>query len=135
MKANLIYFSSTGHTEAMADVVKEALEEKGYDVEVYTDEQGSEFADADLLVFGSPACGTEEVDESIIVPTIDSIDDFADKKVFLFGSYGWGGGEYMETWRSEMEGKGAIMAAEPVVCLEEPDDSVVQELKDAIASI
>ncbi|MDO5708099.1 MAG: flavodoxin domain-containing protein [Andreesenia angusta] len=133
MKVNMIYFSSTGRTEEMAETVKEAIESKGYELNIYTDEaDGEEFADADILVFGSPATGVEEVDESIIVPTIDSIPSLDGKEVFMFGSYGWGDGEYMETWKEEMEGKGAIMAADPVVCLEEPDDSVKDELKAAV---
>lgn len=134
MKINMIYFSGTGHTEAMAEVIEEALEEAGHDVEVFTEEAGEEFADADILFFGSPACGTEEVDDTIILPTIENI-DLDGKKVFMFGSYGWGGGEYMEIWREDMEALGAELIADPVVCLEDPDDDVFDQLREIIDSI
>ncbi|MDO5725366.1 MAG: flavodoxin domain-containing protein [Tissierellia bacterium] len=131
MKANIIFFTTSGNTEAMADTLKSSLEAKGYDVSIFNDEQGEDFADADLLLFGSPAQGTEEVDDTVIMPTIDKL-DLNGKKVFMFGSYGWGGGEYMENWKEIMKDKGAILAAEPVVCLEAPDDSVDEELKAAV---
>lgn len=136
MKANMVYYSMTGHTEEMAEIVKEALESKGYEVNVYTDSvDGAEFADADVLVFGSPATGVEEVEESVVMSTIDSIPSFEGKKVFMFGSYGWGGGEFMETWKESMESKGAELAAEPVTCLEGPDDAAKDEIKSAIDSL
>lgn len=135
MKVNMLYFSNGGNTEAMAEAVREALEARSYEVNVYTDEtDGETFADADLLIFGSPACGTEEVDDSVIQPTINSIPSLEGKRIFLFGSYGWGGGTFMETWAEEMTGKGAVLAAEPVVCLEAPDDDVIAQLKQAVDS-
>lgn len=134
MKINMIYFSSTGHTEAMAEALEEAALDAGYDIEVFTEEADENFVDADILFFGSPACGTEEVDDTIILPTIENI-ELDGKKVFLFGSYGWGGGEYMEIWRADMESLGAELIADPVVCLEEPDDEVLDHLREVVESI
>lgn len=134
MRINMIYFSGTGHTEAMAEALIEAIEEAGHELEVFTEEADEEFADADILIFGSPACGTEEVDDTIIQPTIANI-DLEDKKVYMFGSYGWGGGEYMDTWREEMEEAGAELIADPIVCLEDPDDEVLDQLREVVDSI
>lgn len=131
----MVYISNTGHTEEMAEVLEEEIKAKGHELNVYTEEpDADEFLDADLLIFGSPACGTEEVDDSIIQPTIESLSSLEGKKVFMFGSFGWGDGEYMEIWTDEMKDKGAEIVANPVVCLEDPDDEAKEALKEAVNS-
>ncbi len=134
MKVNLVYYSGSGHTEEMANILVDAMWEKGMEVNVFNEEVDSDFSNTDLMVFGSPACGTEEVDDTIIMPSIDAIGEFKDKKVFMFGSFGWGDGAYMDSWKELMEEKGAVIVTEPIVCLESPDDEAIEKLKKAVES-
>lgn len=131
MKIGLTYWSSTGNTEQMAEMMKEALEAKGHEV-VYSDISSLDkdaFFACDALVLGGPAQGTEEVcpDQQELLD--NDGDKMSGKKVAIFGSYGWGGGEYMNGWVEQVKGKGATVVG-TVTCEEAPDDSVKAELED-----
>ncbi|PIE54328.1 MAG: flavodoxin family protein [Dethiosulfovibrio peptidovorans] len=131
----LAYWSSTGNTETMAEAFKDAVEAKGGNIYFSSAENMDKeaFMSADVWVFGSPACGTEEINDTDIEPLIDDLGDkLKGRKVFMFGSFGWGDGEYMETWTADMEAKGAIIAADPVTCLETPDDEALGKIKAAV---
>ena len=47
------------------------------------------------------------------------------KKIALFGSYGWGDGEWMRTWEETCLSDGAVLACESVICNEAPDDEAL----------
>ena len=137
-KIALVYFSNTGNTKALAEAFRDAVEAKGG--ELYFSEASAvdkaAFSAADVWAFGSPASGTEEINDTEILPLIDALQDaLKGKKVFLFGSYGWGGGAFMEAWKQEMEGKGAVVTAEPVTCLEAPDDEALNAMKSAAEAL
>ena len=51
------------------------------------------------------------------------------KKIALFGSYGWGDGEWMRNWEDECESVGAVLTSEPVICNDAPDDEAVAACK------
>lgn len=133
MKIALVYRSTTGRTEAMAKAIEGGIVAAGGSVNVYNIEEvnvDDVFA-SDVLVLGSSADGAESIDEANFVPFMeDNKDKFSGKKVFLFGSYGWGGGEYANTWRDQVVEFGGEMLQEPVTCLEDPDDSVLSQLQE-----
>ncbi len=130
-KISMIYLSNTGNTEAMAEIVAEAIREAGAEVEpVEASELNlEEMLAADVMVIGCPACGTEELDDEYIEPLMEELEGkLKDRKVAMFGSYGWGGGEYMDTWVSRMEEEGAKVIGHVVG--EEGPGEVEDELKE-----
>lgn len=132
-----IYFSNTGNTEQLAEAAADAAREAGFDLyfERVEDADADKFLESDILCFASPACGTEEVDDTEMIPFIDSIKDRLDgRKYFLFGTFGWGGGEYAETWNDEMQSYGAEPVHDPYTCEEEPDDDEKAEIAEIIKS-
>lgn len=125
MKAAVIYWSGTGNTEAMANAIAEGMKGKGAEVTVF---MASEFgadkvAKFDVLAFGCPAMGAEVLEEDEFEPMFTDVEgSLKDKKVALFGSYGWGDGEWMRNWEEQCKGLGAVMACDFVICNGEPDD-------------
>ncbi len=133
----LAYKSNTGNTEAMAEKLKTSLEALGANLTYLevADADKDMLLAADVIVMGCPACGTEELDDEYVEPLMDELDgELAGKKVALFGSYGWGGGEYMETWVSRIESAGGTMVADPVTVEGEPDD-VMDDLEELAKQI
>ncbi len=127
----MAYLSNSGHTEDMANLVVESIKEAGAEVEAIeaSEADAAEMLEADVIVLGCPACGTEELDEDYIEPLMEAFEGkLEDKKVALFGSYGWGGGEYMDTWVSRMEDLGADVLG--FVTAEEGPDGAEDELKE-----
>lgn len=135
----LIYWSGSGNTESMAEMLKDAFDAK--DANLYysaiEDADADEFFGKDILIFGSPACGTEEINETDMEPFLeDHADKLEGRKVFMFGSYGWGGGEFMENWSADMTGnKKAEIVVDPVVCLEAPEDDTKEALEQAAEAL
>ena len=137
MKAALVYYSGTGNTEAMADIIKAELERKA-EVSVI-DPSGfgpADVAQYDGIAFGCPAMGAEVLEEDVFEPMFASVEgSLAGKRIILFGSYGWGDGEWMRNWQERCEGDGAVLAHEPVICQEAPDAEAESALKEAAASL
>ncbi len=124
-KITVIYWSGTGNTEMMAEAIAEGA--KGEDTVVQTLEVGSaseaDAVEADVLVLGCPSMGDEVLEEDTMEPFVEALSDkVKDKKVVLFGSYGWGNGEWMEDWEGRMKGYGADLAGEGLILNETPDD-------------
>ena len=124
MKIAVIYWSGTGNTEAMASAVAE-----GAGAELYSVSQFSgDVSEYDRLAFGCPAMGAENLEEGEFEPFFEGIESkLSGKKVALFGSYGWGDGEWMRTWEEDCVAAGAVLACDSVICQDEPDG-------DALAS-
>ena len=99
-KAAVVYWSGTGNTEAMAMAVAEGAKNKGAEVSVLT---AGEFSAAqmsafDAVAFGCPSMGAEQLEESEFEPMFSDCEgEIRGKNIALFGSYGWGGGEWMRT--------------------------------------
>ena len=131
-KVAVVFWSGTGNTEAMAMAVAEGAKEKGAEVSVLT---ASEFsADQvgifDAIAFGCPSMGTEELEESEFAPMFEACEaKLSGKKIALFGSYGWGDGEWMRNWEETCKADGAVMACDFVICNEAPDDEAVAACK------
>ena len=127
MKTAVIYWSGTGNTEAMANAVAEGA---GADLFTVSDFSGS-IADFDAVAFGCPAMGAEELEEDEFEPFFTSIEgDLSGKKVLLFGSYGWGDGEWMRNWADRTKAAGATLVGdEGYIANEAPTDDDVAKLK------
>lgn len=125
-KIVMVYLSNTGNTESMANEVQKGIEENGGTVDVFvaSEADADKVLEYDTIVLGCPACGAEELDEEYIEPLMQKLEEHGldDKKIALFGSYGWGGGEYMQTWVSRVEDANGTLVADPVVVEEDPAD-------------
>ena len=124
-KVAVVYFSSTGNTEQMAFAVEEGAKSAGLEVDVFavSDAAALNPADYDGFALGCSAMGNEELDDMEFRPFFEGIlPDLKDKKVVLFGSYGWGDGEWMRNWQKECEDAGVTLAGEPVIANDAPDD-------------
>ena len=138
-KAAVVYWSGTGNTEEMANQVAAGAKAAGADVSVFTsaDFNADMVAQFDAIAFGCPSMGAEELEDSEFAPMFESCESkLSGKKIALFGSYGWGGGEWMRTWEESCRDKGANLACDSVICQETPDDealSACRSLGEALA--
>lgn len=124
-KVAVVYWSGTGNTEAMAAQVAAGAKEAGAEVDLLTaSEFGAEKMDEyDAVAFGCPSMGAEQLEEDEFEPMFAACEPkLKGKKIALFGSYGWGDGEWMRTWEETCHGDGAELACESVICNEAPDD-------------
>ncbi|MBP3209281.1 MAG: flavodoxin [Oscillospiraceae bacterium] len=133
-KVAVVYWSGTGNTAAMAEAVAQGARGAGASVNVFNlDESafgGANVAEYDAIAFGCPAMGAEELEDGTILPAFESCEEeLAGKKIGLFGSYGWGGGDWMASWEETCKNDGAQLAAESVICNEAPDDEAVASCK------
>ena len=131
-KTAVIYWSGTGNTEAMANAVADGMRAAGADCAVLTpdtvDAGGLDALEA--VALGCPAMGAEELEETEFAPMFASIKEkLGGKAVALFGSYGWGDGEWMRTWEQECSDAGIKLAAESVICCEAPEDEALEACK------
>ena len=138
-KTAVIYWSGTGNTEAMANAVAEGMRQAGAECSVLTsaDVTADTVAALEAVALGCPAMGAEELEETEFAPMFDGIKSaLAGKAVALFGSYGWGDGEWMRTWEENCRDKGANLVCDSVICQETPNDealSVCRSLGEALA--
>ena len=123
-KIAVVYWSSTGNTESMAAKVAEGARAAGAEVTCCT---AAEFSadmmdNFDAVAFGCPSMGSEQLEESEFEPMFSSCEPkLSGKKIALFGSYGWGDGEWMRTWEENCAANGAVLACDSVICNEAPD--------------
>lgn len=121
-KVAIVYWSMTGNTEAMANAVKEGVNGDAELIQA-ADFSADQLGTYDAVAFGCPAMGSEELEESEFEPMFAGLESsLSGVRVGLFGSYDWGDGEWMRTWKSRCEEDGAVLVAEPVICNLEPDD-------------
>ena len=127
-KTAVVYWSGTGNTEAMAKAVAEGMESAGAQVTMLTPDQvkASELSAYDAIAFGCPAMGSEVLEEMEFQPMFTGCESaLSGKKLALFGSYGWGDGEWMRTWEEDCASAGIRLAADSVTCCEAPDDAAL----------
>ena len=124
-KVAVVYWSGTGNTEAMANAVADGAKKAGAEAELLgcSDFSAAKVAEYDAIAFGCPAMGAEVLEESEFEPMFEACKGALDgKKIALFGSYGWGDGEWMRNWVEQMTGAGAEMIeAEGIIANEAPD--------------
>lgn len=128
----VVYWSGTGNTQAMATLVAEGAQSAGAEVSVLT---AMEFDAAmmdryDAVAFGCPAMGAEVLEEDEFAPMFaDCESKLRGKKIALFGSYGWGDGEWMRSWESRCADKGIALAAPSLILNEAPDEAGLQQCR------
>ena len=109
----------------MADAVANGAKNAGAEPTVFTAAEFSadKMTAFDAIALGCPSMGAEELEETEFAPMFASCEPcLKDKKIGLFGSYGWGDGEWMQTWEGSCKDDGAELACDSVICTEEPDD-------------
>ncbi len=129
-KVAVVFWSGTGNTEAMANAVADGAKAAGADVDVlgFGDLTADAAASYDALALGCPAMGAEQLEEGEVQPAWDDVRGaLAGKKVALFGSYGWGDGEWLRTWEDEARESGAVIAADSLAVNGEPDDDGIAD--------
>lgn len=127
----IIYWSGTGNTEAMANAVAEGAKAEGAEVKVLTVGEASESdVDEGVVLFGCPAMGNEELEDSEFEPFFSSVEGkLKGKKIGLFGSYEWAEGEWMRTWQARAEGDGAVLIADGLAVYSTPDDEGLEKCR------
>ena len=130
-KIAVVYISLTGNTGAMADVVIASLKGRcGLDVYDLGCDTFASPDGYDAIAFGCPAMGQEVLEEDTFEPAFSAIEaGLKGKPVALFGSYGWGDGEWMRSWADRCLADGACLVCDPVIAQEAPDDAAAAELK------
>ena len=137
-KVAVVYWSGTGNTQAMADAVAEGAKGKGAEVSVI--EAGNFTADQagtyDGIAFGCPAMGDEVLEESEFDPMFTEVEKvLSGKKIALFGSYGWGDGQWMRDWEERCLAAGAELAADSVTANDAPGDEEAEQCRDLGAAL
>ncbi len=129
-KVLIVYWSGTGNTEIMAEKIAEGLKSANQDVDLrqVSDVSASEVKDFDKIALGCPSMGAEVLEEDEFQPFFDeAINHLNGKKIALFGSYGWGDGEWMRNWVSECEAAGANIYTNEGLMINETPDSLGEE--------
>lgn len=133
-KIYVVYWSQTGNTEAMAEAVARGIRSEGKESAVV--EVGSispeELKGEAVFALGCPAMGAEVLEESEMEPFVETLETFVKgKTVGLFGSYGWGDGEWMRDWEARMQQAGAnVIGGEGVICQETPDQEALEKCEE-----
>lgn len=128
MSISVVYWSGTGNTQAMAEAVVEGIKAAGQEAELLEvgNADAKTVAAVDALALGCPAMGAEVLEESEMEPFVEELESLVSgKKILLFGSYGWGDGEWMRTWEETCKADGAVLACDSVLANEAPDDDAV----------
>ena len=139
-EVKIIYWSGTGNTAAMAQSVADGVAAAGAEAKIIPVENAgvADIADVKAFALGCPSMGAEQLEESEFQPMFDEVSPvLSGKKIALFGSYGWGDGEWMRTWESDCMTLGVTMACEPVICNATPDEAAGAEceaLGEALAN-
>ena len=137
-KVAVVYWSGTGNTQKMAEAVVEGAKGAGAEVECFEVDSFSvdQIDGFDGLALGCPSMGAEVLEEEEFEPMFASVEGaLHGKKIALFGSWGWGGGAWMNDWEARCNDAGVLMQHAPVICQEAPDDAALAECKELGASL
>ena len=126
----VVYWSQTGNTEAMAQAVAQGIEEAGKKAKLaeVSAVSAADLKDAKAFALGCPAMGAEVIEEDEMEPFVAEVEGFASgKTIGLFGSYGWGDGQWMRDWEDRMKAAGAEVAC--------GEGIITQELGKTLAAV
>lgn len=129
----IVYWSQTGNTQEMAKAIEEGVKEGGKETALVEVASAAleDLKNAEVFALGCPAMGAEELEESEMEPFVAEVEKVAaGKKIALFGSYGWGDGQWMRDWVERMKNAGAeIIDGEGLMCQEAPDAESLEACK------
>ena len=132
MKVAVVYASTTGNTEAMANAINDALKASGAEVIFGTADSADKAAvtACDVILLGSPAMGDEVLEDSVeeFYTAIET--SLNGKKVGIFGSYDWGDGQWLRDWKDRLTNAGVLMAAEPLMVHLTQEDADIEQCKN-----
>ena len=129
-KTAVVYWSGTGNTAAMAELVLEGMREAGADASLIECTMVTDLAAYDAIAFGCPAMGSEQLEDSEFEPMFDGVKkSLGGKAVALFGSYGWGDGEWMRSWEDDCRAAGIHLACESVLVNGAPEGADAEACK------
>ena len=141
-KVNVVFWSQSGNTESMANAVGAGATAAGAEANVVYvgDASIDELKSAKAFALGCPAMGAEVLEEAEMEPFVTDLEGFVSgKTIGLFGSYGWGDGEWMRNWVDRMTAAGAtVVGGEGVICQDAPDGattSACEDLGKALAAL
>ncbi len=126
----IVYWSGSGNTELIAQAVCEGAKAAGADAHLYKamDFSASMVNQFDSVAFGCPARGNEQLEEETMQPLWDACKtQLKGKRIGLFGSYGSGGGPWMQAWEEDADKAGAKLASLSVICKGKPDSHTLKE--------
>ena len=132
-KIVVIYWSGTGNTEEMANAIAEGGKLAGADVSLMETSAFSEdkIPDFDAFAFGCPAMGNEVLEDSEFEPMFEACETkLGNKPVVIFGSYGWGDGEWMREWEARCKNQNINLIAESLMCQGSPDDECLEACRN-----
>lgn len=122
----IVYYSASGNTEKMANLIAEGIANGGKSVEVInvSNANADIFDNEEIVILGCPAMGDEVLEENEFEPFVEEISSkISGKKVALFGSYGWGDGQWMRDWQERMEALGCTLIDDGLIIQYEPEDN------------
>ncbi len=123
-KAILVFWSGTGNTEAMAESIAKGIKGTGAELKYLqvSDASAGQAASYDSILLGCPAMGADVLEESEFEPFFTELEPMlSGKRVALFGSYGWGDGEWMRLWEGRVKDAGAALFESGLILNEAPD--------------
>ena len=132
IKVAVVYWSGTGNTEAMANAVADGAKGAGAEVTLLNPSEfgADKVSGFDSIAFGCPAMGAEVLEETEFDPMFTAVESaLSGKKIGLFGSYGWGDGQWMRDLEDRCKSDGAVLAADSVMANNAPDDSALDECR------
>jgi len=113
MSQVIVFWSGTGNTEDIANKIKNDLNCDMFNV---SEANVDDILKYDTIILGCPAMGAEELEDSEFRPFYDElIASAGSKNIALFGSYGWGDGEWMRNWCDEVKGYGCNLLNEGLI--------------------
>ena len=121
----VVFWSQSGNTEAMANAVADGIRKAGKEADVVFvgDASIDELKSAKVFALGCPGMGAEVLEEGEMEPFVSDLEmSVSGKTIGLFGSYGWGDGQWMRDWVDRMTSAGAtVVDGEGVICMGAPD--------------
>ena len=133
-KTAIVYWSGTGNTEAMANCIAEGVKDAGGDVTLFTPGEFSadNLGEFDTVAFGCPSMGAEQLEDGEFEPMFTALESaLSGRKIALFGSYGWGDGQWMREWCERCTADGAdLYDEEGLICNDAPDDDARDSCKE-----
>lgn len=130
MKIAVVFWSGTGNTEAMANAVVDGIKDAGAEAVLLSGLTADKLESYDAFAFGCPAMGSKELEDGEFEPMFAALEGkLNDRKIALFGSYGWGDGEWMRNWEERCKNDGAVMACDYVIANEAPNDDDIAACK------